>query len=109
MEQLTPSEPRFASSMSTDDQGDTVLKLSGELDMSSAGALRESIEALIADGCRKVVFDLDELSFMDSSGIAVLVFAANNIGDVRLINASSIIRRIIDATGLSAVLKLDQP
>lgn len=95
--------------MSTDDQGDTVLKLSGELDMSSAGALRESIEALIADGCRKVVFDLDELSFMDSSGIAVLVFAANNIGDVRLINASSIIRRIIDATGLSAVLKLDQP
>jgi anti-sigma B factor antagonist len=109
MEQLTPEEPRFASSNSVDAQGDNLMTLRGELDMSSAGALRDNVEQLVAGGCRKIVFDLDELSFMDSSGIAVLVFAANNIGDVRLINASSIIRRIIEATGLSGVLKLDQP
>jgi anti-anti-sigma factor len=65
------------------------------------------VETLIAEHCERVVFDLSDLEFMDSSGIAVLVFAANSIPQIELRSASPIIRRIIEVTGLSNFLKLD--
>jgi len=107
MEKLEPEEQRFLSAQSTDSDGTPVLKLRGELDMLSATALRETVDGLVADHCGRVVFDLSDLQFMDSSGIAVLVFAANNIGDFELRNASPIIRRIIEVTGLTGFLRLD--
>jgi anti-anti-sigma factor len=107
MEKLEPEEQRFLSAPSTDSDGTPVLKLRGELDMLSATALRETVDGLVADHCDRVVFDLSDLQFMDSSGIAVLVFAANNIANFELRNASPIIRRIIEVTGLTGFLRLD--
>jgi anti-anti-sigma factor len=107
MEKLEPEEQRFLSAHSTDPDGTPVLKLRGELDMLSATKLRETVESLVADHCDRVVFDLSDLEFMDSSGIAVLVFAANNIDTFELRNASPIIRRIIEVTGLTGFLRLD--
>jgi anti-sigma B factor antagonist len=83
------------------------LKLRGELDMLSAVTLRDTVERLVDHRCARLVFDLGELDFMDSSGIAVLVYAANSIEAIELINASPIIKRIIEVTGLSNLLKLD--
>jgi anti-sigma B factor antagonist len=110
MEQLDPKDPndqRFASEQSVDSNGDPVLKLRGELDMMSAVPLRETVEKIAAQHCDRLVFDLSDLEFMDSSGIAVLVYAANNVGTVSLHNASPIIRRIVEATGLTDFLLLD--
>ena len=49
--------------------------LSGELDEFSAGTAREIIDDLILDNIRSdsVVFDLSEVSFMDSTGIGLLI------------------------------------
>ncbi|MFZ0666660.1 MAG: STAS domain-containing protein [Acidimicrobiales bacterium] len=107
MEQLDPQSPRFECIRSTDFQGDPLLELHGELDMSSATEFRQSIEELISAGVTRVVFDLKDLVFMDSSGIAVLVFAANSISSVEVRNSSSIIKRIVEATGLTGFLRLD--
>jgi len=107
MEQLEPPAPIFNSEQSTDPNGDTVLTLHGELDMSSAVGLRETVEGFVANHDSRIIFDLGELAFMDSSGIAVLVYTANNVGRVELRNASPIIKRIIEATGLSDFLQVD--
>jgi anti-sigma B factor antagonist len=107
MEKVGPQNPRFNSAQSTDSDGSPLLKLRGELDMLSAVNLREIIEELVEYPCDRLVVDLGELDFMDSSGIAVLVYAANSIGTIELRNASPIIRRIIEVTGLSNILKLD--
>jgi anti-anti-sigma factor len=107
MEKLEPEDHRFLSAQSSDPDGTPVLKLRGELDMLSATALRETVENLATGNCDRVVFDLSDLQFMDSSGIAVLVFAANSIGAIELRNASPIIRRIIEVTGLTSFLRLD--
>jgi anti-sigma B factor antagonist len=107
MEQLEPSTPGFTSEQSTDPNGNVVLTLRGELDMSSAVKFRQTIEQLVESHDAELVFDLAELAFMDSSGIAVLVYAANNFGPVELRNSSPIIRRIIEATGLTRFLRLD--
>jgi anti-anti-sigma factor len=55
-------------------QGHTVIKLCGELDIASAPHVREQLLAVL-DRHRKprLILDLSELEFMDSSGTAVLV------------------------------------
>ena len=59
---------------STDYPG-VVLALAGELDVFSAPELAEQLDALAADACPRILLDLSRLSFVDSSGVSVLVKA----------------------------------
>ena len=50
------------------------IRLSGELDHSTASAIRAEIDELIDRfNVRKLIFDLSELDFMDSSGIGLII------------------------------------
>jgi anti-sigma B factor antagonist len=62
-------------SMAVDATGSVpIVQLVGELDISSVPALRQQLTELLAsDG--DVVVDLSGLTFMDSSGISVLIVA----------------------------------
>jgi anti-anti-sigma factor len=53
------------------------------------------------------VFDLSSLRFMDSSGIALLLRAREQVGDVVVRNPSAVIQRIIEATGLGDTLPIE--
>ena len=83
--------------------GDThMVSLEGELDMATAEGL---FDWLIEVSGSKVVIDLSELSFMDSSGIAVMVQARNALGDdVALTRPQPNVRRVFEVTGLSGWL-----
>ncbi len=51
-----------------------IVRLSGELDHSEASRIRSELDALIADtGTRRLIFDLNGLEFMDSSGIGLII------------------------------------
>lgn len=56
------------------------LKVGGELDMATAGALRERLLELGEEG-RGVRLDLSELGFVDSSGLQALLAAATQFRD----------------------------
>lgn len=86
--------------------GDLVIVLTGELDISNSEAFRERVQQAVTLGPKRLVFDLSQLSFMDSSGIAVLMYAANSVDDIEVRNPSNVIRRIIQSTGLSEILHL---
>jgi anti-anti-sigma factor len=107
MEELETDETRFTVTRSVADTGDPVITLSGELDISSADVFRLAVEDVVKDNPVRLVIDLRELTFMDSSGIAVMVYASNNVADVQLCHASTIVRRVIEVTGLSDVLRLE--
>jgi anti-anti-sigma factor len=108
MEDLTDTDgPRVTVEQSVDASGSVVMKIAGELDAANADGLREQIKPMVEGHPDRVVFDLEHLSFMDSSGIAVLLFCAANAGAVEVRNASAIIRRIIEATGVEHVLRLE--
>lgn len=79
----------------------TLVVLSGELDISNVDAARAVVDEALSAGPDRLAFDLSGLTFMDSSGIAVLVHAANLIDDIELRQPSDIVRRIIEITGLS--------
>lgn len=87
--------------------GDTlVVRVSGEMDLTSVPAVRDEIEENLTRGPSTVAFDLDGLRFIDSSGIALLVTVAARVQTVEIRNPSAIIRRVIEITGLTTVLRM---
>ena len=57
------------------DRGYAIVAVAGEVDIATVTRLRESLFELAASG-RTLVVDLDQVSFIDSSGLAALVGAA---------------------------------
>lgn len=53
-----------------------VIRLTGELDLSSADRLDTTVAELCADGARRIVLEMHELQFMDSTGLRSLLVGA---------------------------------
>ncbi|WFE28448.1 STAS domain-containing protein [Solwaraspora sp. WMMD791] len=87
-------------------QGPTVrLALHGELDLATAGEVRDAVTAILARSTpARIVLDLKLVSFIDSTGIGSLVAchqAASVSGSrLELENLSGFARRQLWATGL---------
>jgi anti-anti-sigma factor len=91
-----------------DDAGDEhVVRLEGELDIQSAPQLEQALLREHPAG-RRVVLDLGGLSFMDSTGLRVLLrarTAADEGGwEIRMRNVPPTIRRLFDMTGVHEAL-----
>jgi anti-sigma B factor antagonist len=52
-----------------------VLALAGELDVVSAPELAHRLEEILAEPHARVMLDLNDLSFVDSAGVSVLIKA----------------------------------
>jgi anti-sigma B factor antagonist len=59
--------------------GDSLVVLAGELDMATAPELAGVLDQIVARGPCDVALDFSGLSFIDSSGIAVLVEAQHRL------------------------------
>jgi anti-sigma B factor antagonist len=90
-----------------DPTGARIVSLSGELDSANADALDASLAPLTQEGSAELIFDLSALRFMDSAGIAVLLGVAARVSAVRLRDPSPAVRRVIELTGLSDVLRIE--
>ena len=77
-----------------------VIALAGELDLATVEATRAGITPCLANRPTRVTFDLERLTFMDSSGIALLVQISNDVEQVTLIHVAPIVHRVLEATGL---------
>lgn len=101
------SEGLASISRSAGEGGSIVLAVRGELDVSSAADVRPAVAAALAESPARIVFDLSELRFMDSSGLALLLVAAKSV-PVRLRHPGAAIVRLVELTGLSGVLRLEE-
>ena len=79
---------------------------SGELDLATIDPVRNDVDAAIALGAAAIVFDLTDVTFLDSSALAVFAYAARKVDRVQVTNAGHIARRVIEETGLADVLHL---
>jgi anti-sigma B factor antagonist len=57
----------------------TVIELAGKMTSVLEFNVEAIVAQLLADGARKVVFDLSELGYIDSSGIGQLISSASKI------------------------------
>lgn len=92
--------------------GIVVLRLYGELDMATATELRRALAEAI--GCEpSVVVDLADLSFIDSTGIGVLVGASRLAEDAGcsfvLRSPSRSVRKALRLTGVDQVMRIEAP
>jgi len=88
---------------------DCVISLRGEIDLANAQTFRSQLwQAMADDGAGKIVVDMSELEFIDSSGIAVVVEALNaENGAERLRFRPSrfpAVPRVLELTGLTGRL-----
>jgi anti-anti-sigma factor len=84
--------------------GIVVISLAGELDRATVSHAEAAIERGLRVGGTLVV-DLEELEFMDSSGVALLARLSNGDGRLRVISSRSLgVTRILAVTGLDELL-----
>lgn len=91
-----------------------VLSLAGELDLATVPDLRDAaIDALAADGCRILVLDLAELTFVDSTGLGCWIELRDRADqggqDFALTAVPPAARRTVSMAGLGALFGLDRP
>lgn len=92
--------------LSSDGAATAVLTVSGELDLSSEATLRSVAEQAIDQGATTLAFDMSGLTFMDSSGIGVLLTLAARVSAVEIRNPSITVRRVIELSGLASTLRM---
>ncbi len=87
------------------------VRLSGELDHHGAKGLMDRLDALMEQNLPvKTILDLEGLTFMDSSGIAVILRAKRRMealgGNLIVVNIPKQAARVLDTAGLSRYVKL---
>lgn len=98
----------------SDNGGQSVLALSGELDIDSVGEVREKLQARLAEEPpQQLTVDLGGLAFIDSSGLGLLIEVrrlalASDIG-FEMTNVPSGPARVIAIAGLTETFGLAAP
>jgi anti-sigma B factor antagonist len=91
-------------------EGWTLARVGGELDVATAPRLREQLLAAIAEGGPRLVVDLGDVDFLDSTGLGVIVGVLKRArtlgGDLRLVCPSPAIRRVFEITALDRTMPL---
>lgn len=86
------------------------MDITGEVDLHTAPKLRERIHELTEEGRDRIVLNLQPLSFMDSTGLGVLVAALKRIkgrdGELVLVAPQDPVRKVLQVTGLDKVFPI---
>jgi anti-sigma B factor antagonist len=89
-----------------DTAGVPCLKLTGEVDLSNVATVRAAIDEAIARTTAGIIFDLADLGFIDSSGLAMLVGFAEQTESVELRHPRPMVLQVIELTGLSEIFRI---
>ncbi len=87
--------------------------LTEEIDQYTADKIRRKMDNEIERySPRKVLFDFSNISFMDSSGIGMILGRYKLVkmlgGDFELINVSSRMRKIFEMSGVTRIIKIKE-
>jgi anti-sigma B factor antagonist len=98
-------------SLSThEDAGTLIVDIAGEIDVYTSPKLREQLVALVGEGARQLVVDLEDVEFIDSTGLGVLVGVLKRIrargGGMSLVCSHDGLLRVFKITGLEKVFPI---
>ena len=91
------------------DDGVAVVRCRGRLNMASAPRLTEVIGECVGGGSARLVVDLSDTPFVDSSGLGALISGLKRArqagGDLRIAGAGEQVLTVLSLTNLNRVLK----
>jgi anti-sigma B factor antagonist len=86
--------------------GDGVLRLIGEIDMDTAPILRRRLES----DAPVTVLDLAEVTFIDSTGLNVLINAnRNRVDGLVLRSPVGAVSRVLELSGIDRLFRIEHP
>jgi anti-anti-sigma factor len=92
------------------DDNITHIILHNEVNYATYPDLKKLFSKIISDNKRKLLVDLNNVAFIDSSGLGAIASAHIKLnsmdGILKLINKKDDIRKILDITGLSKVIEI---
>jgi anti-anti-sigma factor len=87
-----------------------VLKLSDNINSETIDEFEKKVKSLVDEGFMKIVLDFNDVEFISSQGLGILVInykpVAEKGGYIALVNLNDSIRRVMEITRLDKVLKI---
>jgi len=87
-----------------------VLQLEGEIDLHLSPEVAESLRLMVAKKPQVLVVDLEKVTYMDSSGLAVLIEAMQNVqkygGKFALASVQESVKHIFEIARLDQVFQI---
>jgi anti-sigma B factor antagonist len=92
--------------------GEWIVTVNGEIDVASSPRLRHELISLLDQSPRSIVLELGSMSFIDSSGLGVLVGSLKRLreqdGDeIVLRGLQDPVRRVFEITGLTELFTIE--
>ena len=89
------------------ENGNLNVKVIGKLDTMTAPKLEEELSKNM-DGVEAIIFDLEQLKYISSSGIRVLLTIKKKIGNMKVLKPTEEVMEVFEITGLSDVFDIEK-
>ena len=87
-----------------------IISLKGELDLYKTGKLKRELLEVIGDTAESLIIDMTDLSYMDSSGIALMAFLQKSVksksGSFAFVNINDEIMNVLKLAALDNFFKI---
>jgi anti-sigma B factor antagonist len=102
--------PEFAITEQTIDAERQVLAVRGEIDLFTAPELKQVLAEAIEAGRNRIIVDLTETTFLDSTALGVLIGAVKRLrsrqGALAIVNVDENIAKTFEITGLDQIFTI---
>jgi anti-anti-sigma factor len=106
MAELNTSGVPMTFELVSSDDGAAVVKVAGELDITTIDNLEEAMQPILDRDPQRLVVDVSSLRFADSSAIALWVKWATIVPRLEICDPQPLLRRVIDSMGLAETLRV---
>jgi anti-sigma B factor antagonist len=103
----TPDRPALLLDVRAGPDGAMIVMAEGEIDLETSPELARALQDVLETPARVVVADLQAVSFMDSTGVSLLLTTAEQArraGIELRIEPSAVVMRVLRLTGVDRVL-----
>jgi anti-anti-sigma factor len=83
-----------------------IVRVAGELDITNIDALASAVGPALQRKPQRLIVDVHDLHFADSSAIALLVRWAAAVQEIELRDAPPLLRRVVETMGLAETLRV---
>jgi anti-sigma B factor antagonist len=87
------------------------LRLGGEVDLSTAHLVEDALSPALDLRCTRLIMDVADVEFIDSSGLRVLVVTRNALdergAEMVIAGVNDHLRRVFEVSGLSSVFTFE--
>jgi anti-anti-sigma factor len=88
-----------------------IITIKGRLDAASAPVADTAIKKIMEEDCRRVLFNLDDLEYLSSGGLRVILGVAKEIkrneGKLVLFSLNQFVKEIFEVSGFESLIPIE--